>query len=79
MTDIRGLGYLRAVGDTPDERVAEAIEVLRSKRQPHGTWLLENSHPGRIHFDMEGGDGRSSRWNTLRALRVLKWYEGSRP
>ena len=73
---LRGLEYFRAVGDPADERVAEAIEVLRSKRQPDGTWLLENTHPGRIHFAMEGGDGRSSRWNTLRALRVLRWYEG---
>jgi hypothetical protein len=47
---------------------------VRSKQQPDGTWLLENTHPGRIHFAMEDGDGRPSRWNTLRALRVLKWY-----
>jgi hypothetical protein len=49
--------------------------LLRTKQQPNGTWLLENSHPGRIHFGMEEGDGRPSRWNTLRALRVLRWYE----
>jgi hypothetical protein len=72
---LRGLEYFRAVGDPPDERMAEAIEVLRSKRQPDGAWLLENTHPGRIHFAMEDDDGRPSRWNTLRALRVLKWYE----
>lgn len=74
---LRGLEYFRVVGDPPDERVAEAIEVLRSKRQPDGTWLLENTHPGRIHFAMEDGDGRPSRWNTLRAVRVLDWYEHS--
>lgn len=72
---LRGLEYFRAVGDPPDERIAEAIGVLRSKREPDGTWLLENTHPGRIHFAMEDDDGRPSRWNTLRALRVLKWYE----
>jgi hypothetical protein len=72
---LRGLDYFRAVGDSPDERIAEAIELLRTKQQPDGTWLLENSHSGRIHFAMEEGDGRPSRWNTLRALRVLKWYE----
>jgi hypothetical protein len=69
-----GLEYFRDAGGPPDERLAEAIEVLRSKRQPDGTWLLENTHPGRIHFDLEEGDRRPSRWNTLRALRVLTWY-----
>ena len=72
---LRGLEYFRATGNRPDKRVTEAVEVLRSKRQPDGTWLLENSHPGRIHFAMEDGDGLPSRWNTLRALRVLEWYE----
>jgi hypothetical protein len=74
---LRGLDYFRDAGDAgdaPDERLAEAIGVLRSKRQPDGTWLLENTHSGRIHFAMEEGDGRPSRWNTLRALRVLQWY-----
>jgi hypothetical protein len=51
--------------------------VLRSKKQPDGTWLLENTHPGRVPFALEDGDGRPSRWNTLRALRVLRWYEQS--
>ena len=74
---LRGLEYFRSVGDPPDERIAEAIEVLRSKRQPDHTWLLENTHPGRVHFAMEDGDGRSSRWNTFRALRVLTWYDHS--
>ncbi|MGP4032739.1 hypothetical protein [Pseudarthrobacter sp. 1C304] len=71
---LRALEYFRAAGDPPDPRVAEAIEVVRSKRQPDGTWLLENTHPGQVHFALEDGDGRSSRWNTLRALRVLRWY-----
>jgi hypothetical protein len=46
---------------------------VESERQPDGAWLLENSHPGAVHFDLEDGDGRPSRWNTLRALRVLRW------
>jgi hypothetical protein len=50
------------------------VELLRSKKQPDGTWLLENTHPGIVHFPVDDGDGRSSRWNTLRALRVLDWY-----
>lgn len=74
---LRALEYFRSVGEVPDPRVAEAIEVLRSKRQPDGTWLLENTHPGKVHFALEDGDGRPSRWNTLRAMRVLSWYEGT--
>jgi hypothetical protein len=73
---LRGLEHFRATGDRPDPRVDEAIEVLRSRQQPDGTWLLENTHLGAIHFAMEEGDGRPSRWNTLRAMRVLRWYEG---
>jgi hypothetical protein len=72
---LRGLEYFRAAGDPPDPRMDEAIELLRSKQQPDGTWLLENTHPGAIHFALEEGDGRPTRWNTLRALRVLRWYE----
>jgi hypothetical protein len=53
----------------------EAIHLLRSKQQPDGTWLLENTHLGKIYFELEDGDDRPSRWNTLRALRVLGWYE----
>ena len=77
---LRALEYFRAAGDPPDPRTAEAIELLRSKRQPDGTWLLENTHPGQVHFELEDGDGLPSRWNTLRALRVLQWSEnGVRP
>lgn len=71
---LRGLEYFRAVGDQPDSRLDEAIALLQSKQQPDGTWLLENTHPGAIHFALENGDGRPSRWNTLRALRVMNWY-----
>ncbi|HET7771424.1 MAG TPA: hypothetical protein VFN74_21815 [Chloroflexota bacterium] len=73
---LRALDYFRAVGGTPDARVDEAIELVRSKRQADGKWLLENTHPGKVHFALEEGDGRPSRWNTLRAMRVLRWYEG---
>jgi hypothetical protein len=74
---LRALDYFRAAGAVPDARMREAIDVLRSKRQTDGTWLLENTHPGKVHFALEEGDGRPSRWNTLRALRVLDWYERS--
>jgi hypothetical protein len=72
---LRGLEYFRAAGDAPDGRIDEAVELVRSKQQPDGTWLLENTHPGEAHFPLEDGDGRPSRWNTLRALRVLRWSE----
>jgi hypothetical protein len=72
---LRALEYFRSAGDAPDPRVAEAVELVRSKQQLDGTWLLENTHPGQVHFELEDGDHRPSRWNTLRALRVLRWYE----
>ena len=72
---LRGLDYLRAAGADPDERMSEAIDLVRSKRDPDGRWPLENPHPGRLHFAMDEGERRPSRWNTLRAMRVLRWYE----
>jgi hypothetical protein len=72
---LRALDYFRAAADAPDPRLGEALELLRSKQQPDGTWLLENTHRGAVHFTMEDGDGRPSRWNTLRALRVLNWSD----
>jgi len=71
---LRGLEHFRAA-DVRDPRLGEAIELVRSKRQNDGTWLLENTHPGDVHFEMEDGDGKPSRWNTLRAARVLKWWD----
>src|SRR5438270_218347 len=56
-------------------RVAEAIDLVESKRDSDGRWPLENPHPGQLHFAMDEGEGRPSRWNTLRAMRVLRWYE----
>jgi hypothetical protein len=75
---LRALEYFRAAGDPPDRRVDEAIDLLRSKQQSDGTWLLENTHPGAVHFALDDGDGRPGRWNTLRALRVLRWYASGR-
>jgi hypothetical protein len=74
---LRALDYFRSVGGVPDPRMGEAVALLRSKQQPDGTWRLENTHPGQVHFALEDGDGRPSRWNTLRARRVLGWYEQS--
>ena len=69
---LRALDYFRRSGAAPEPRMAEAVAVVQSKRQPDGRWLLDRIHPGRVHFDLEGGVGTPSRWNTLRALRVLK-------
>jgi hypothetical protein len=74
---LRALDYFRRRGGRPDPRLAPAIEVVRSKRQADGRWLLDRIHPGRVHFAFEGGVGEPSRWNTLRALRVLDWWDSS--
>lgn len=74
---LRALDYFRGAGAAPDARLAEAIDLLRSKQQPDGRWLLDRVHPGRVHLDLEGGAGTPSRWNTLRALRVLRWWDGT--
>ena len=71
---LRGLEYLRRAGATPDERVAEAIELVASKRDGDGRWPLETQYPGTMPVETDEGEGRPSRWNTLRALRVLDWY-----
>ncbi len=71
---LRGLDYVRNAGVVPDERVAEAIDLVESKRDADGRWPLEDPHPGDVHFEMDEGEGRPSRWNTLRATRVLRWY-----
>jgi hypothetical protein len=74
---LRGFDYFRSVGGRPDPRLAEASRQLRAKQQADGTWLQENTHPGLVHFELEDGDGKPSRWNTLRALRSLRWYDAS--
>ena len=72
---LRALDYLRRSGRDPEPRMAEAVEIIRSKQQPDGRWLLDRVHPGRVHFDIEEGVGTPSRWNTLRSTRVLQWWE----
>ncbi len=72
---LRALDYFRRSNTDPDPRMAEAVEVVRSKQQADGRWLLDRIHPGRVHFDIEAPVGTPSRWNTLRALRVLAWWD----
>jgi hypothetical protein len=71
---LRGLEYLCSAGVTPDERVAEAIELVESKRVGDGRWLLETRYPGVMPIEMDESEGQSSRWITLRASQVLDWY-----
>jgi hypothetical protein len=71
---LRGLDYLRSAGVTPDQRVFEAIELLRSKCDDDGRWQLDVQYPGTMPMEIDEGESRPSRWNTLRAQRVLKWY-----
>jgi hypothetical protein len=72
---LRGLEYLRSAGVTSDERMAEASELVASKRDGDGRWLLETRYPCVMPIETDEGEGRPSRWNTLRALRVLRWFE----
>jgi hypothetical protein len=71
---LRGLEYLRDAEMTPDERIAEAIGIVEGNRDPDGRWPLQNVHDGETHFQMDDGEGKPSRWNTLRAMRVLDWF-----
>jgi len=70
---LRALDYFREAAAEPDERVAEAIGIVEGNRTSDGRWLLQNVHEGEAHFQIEDGEGKPSRWNTLRALRVLDW------
>ncbi|GAB4371412.1 MAG: hypothetical protein Kow0042_14170 [Calditrichia bacterium] len=58
-----------------DPRMEDALEILRKKQLNDGTWPLQNRHAGKTWFEMETV-GQPSSWNTLRALRVLKWFDG---
>jgi hypothetical protein len=71
---LRGLDYLRTAGLGADDRVAEAVRLVETRRRSDGRWPLENPHAGSDHFDLEDGAGAPSRWNTLRAIRVIDWY-----
>jgi len=70
---LRALDYFRSTGAPIDHRASEALELLIEKRDDEGRWIMELFHEGPTHFDMENHEGLPSRWNTLRALRVLDW------
>jgi hypothetical protein len=71
---LRALDYFQAVGAPRDPRLSEAIDIVRSRRREDGRWPLEYSYKGKTHFQLER-IGAPSRWNTLRALRVLNWWD----
>ena len=70
---LRCLDYLQDADVPYDERMSDAIEILIKKRRKNGRWPVQQKHVGAVHFDMEK-TGSDSRWNTLRALRVLQKY-----
>ena len=74
---LRALDYLRNAGVKPDDRMREAVEVVIARRHQNGRWPLNLLHRERIPVEMETEVGRASRWNTLRALRVLRWYQNA--
>ncbi|MFB6610292.1 hypothetical protein ACFCVO_08235 [Agromyces sp. NPDC056379] len=72
---LRSLDYFRGSGDAPDPRLADAIELVTAQRGADGRWLAATPWNGRVHFEVDAPEGEPSRWNTLRALRVLRWYD----
>ena len=79
---LRALDYFRSAslltGAVPDPRVVEAIDHVRARRMEDGRWPLDWSPTGRTWFDVDDGEGEASRWITLRAIRVLDWWDGTR-
>ncbi|GGU14977.1 squalene cyclase [Lentzea flava] len=66
--------YFRQVGRR-DPRMAEAIGMIRAKRQADWTWLQDGRHPGRVWFEIDVAEGEPSKWLTLCAMRVLRWWD----
>jgi hypothetical protein len=75
---LRGLDYLRNAGIEPDSRAGEAIKIVMKRRHQNGRWPLNLLHPEFIPLQMETDVGKASRWNTLRAMRVLRYYNSSK-
>ncbi len=70
---LRGLDHLRTAGVVPDERLAEALDLVEKRRGEDGRWPAHNPYGGQVHFDLDAAEGEPSRWNTLHAMRVLRW------
>jgi hypothetical protein len=69
---LRALDYFQSVGARRDPRLGDAMALVEAKRRADGRWALESSYPGKSFFELERRG--PSRWNTLRALRVLRWW-----
>jgi hypothetical protein len=74
---LRGLDYLRDARIEPDQRVREAIDIVIKRRHQNGRWPLNLLHDEYLPIKLETKIASASRWNTLRALRVLRWYNES--
>jgi hypothetical protein len=70
---LRALDHFQSARVSYDPRLQPALDVLIKKQRSDGRWPVQAKHPGQVHFDMEG-TGQPSRWNTLRALRVVRHY-----
>ena len=70
---MRILDFFQECKTPKDERMTSAIEIILKKRDEKGLWSLQQKHPGRTFFEMELL-GKPSRWNTLRGMRILKWW-----
>jgi hypothetical protein len=73
---LRALDYLRAAGLPKESRIEEALAIVRARRQDDGRWPLDVRHRDTLYQDIAGAVGEPNRWITLRALRVLRWFDG---
>ncbi|MGA7110562.1 MAG: hypothetical protein WBY75_22625 [Terracidiphilus sp.] len=74
---LRALDYFRNAGGQPDARMRDAVGLIEDKKQGNGRWPLDRAYDEALAFSLGEAVGEPSRWNTLRALRVLRWYERS--
>jgi hypothetical protein len=72
---LTALDYFWGFRMNKGKKLQTAINLLRQKQTEDGIWLLGSRHSGKTYFEMEKS-GEPSRWNTLRALRVLEWWDG---
>jgi hypothetical protein len=73
---LRALDHFREAGAPRDPRLADAIGVVERRRGRDGRWTLPRPYPGAVHLVLEE-TGAPSRMNTLRALRVLRWWRAA--
>ncbi|MFF2274451.1 hypothetical protein [Agromyces sp. NPDC058126] len=74
---LRALDHFRAAGASPDARIAPAVDLLLAERGDDGRWAAGTPHDGEVYFAVDAPEGEPSRWNTLRALRVLRWIDAA--